>query len=89
MVFLDEQTKQHLLWADVLGEFRPRTPMGRAAWKRLAPFLPGQEREWEEVLAEQERLRREAERDPDWGRGIAACLSRVPDVLPLFPLLRG
>ncbi len=89
LVFLDEQTKQHLLWADVLRGFHPRTPMGRAAWKRLAPFLPGQEREWAEVLAEQERLRREAERDPDWGRGIAACLSRVPDVLPLFPLLRG
>lgn len=88
-MFIDEQTKQHLLWADVIRGFHPRTPMGRAAWERLSPFLPGQEREWEEVLAEQERLRRAAEGDPDWGRGIDACLSRVPDVLPLFPLLRA
>ena len=88
-MFIDEQTKQHLLWADVLRGFRPRTPMGRKAWERFSPFLPGQEREWEEVLAEQERLRKAAEGDPDWGRRIDACLSRVPDVLPLFPLLRG
>lgn len=87
-MFIDEQTKQHLLWADVLKRFRPRTPMGRASWERLSPFLPGQEREWEETLAEQERLRKAAEGDPDWGRRIDACLSRVPDVLPLFPLLR-
>lgn len=88
-VFLDEQTKQHLLWEDLLQRFRPRTPMGRASWARFVPFLPGQEREWAAVLEEQERLREAVEADSDWGRKVDACLSRMPDVQPLFPLLRG
>ncbi|SDW38269.1 MutS domain V [Marininema mesophilum] len=77
---MDEWTKEALLWPEVWARFRPLTSMGQRAKKSLPPFIPGEEKEWQQALAIQESLYQRAQEDPDWTARIDGALNKLPDI---------
>ncbi|GGE05622.1 hypothetical protein GCM10011571_03400 [Marinithermofilum abyssi] len=88
-MFMDQETEAALLFTACWSRFQPVTPMGQEAKRTCRPFLPGQEREWQQTLEEQERLL-EAADDQRWADRMEDCLKRVPDIrMILSRLVRG
>ncbi|MFC4077293.1 lysine 5,6-aminomutase reactivase ATPase KamC [Salinithrix halophila] len=89
-MWMDDGTKQALLWAEVWDRFRPLTPMGQQAKRSLPPFLPGEEAAWQASLARQETLSGTINDDPDWAERVEGRLRKLPDPgMVLLHLERG
>ena len=86
-VWMDEDTGRSLRWYDIWSRFQPRTPMGQRAKESLSPFMPGEEKEWQRSLAEQEGLRAARNSRADWGRRVEELLKRLPDPSAVLRML--
>ncbi|WP_240511943.1 MutS-related protein [Paludifilum halophilum] len=85
---MDEPTEKALLWHRVWSRFQPSTPMGQQAKGLLSPFMPGEERQWQASLSEQERIMECRKKRPDWASRVEAHLCRLPDIRPILKRMR-
>jgi DNA mismatch repair protein MutS2 len=86
-MWLDETTRRELGLIECLRHFRPHSRMGREAAGNLAPYLPGQEEEWERILRQQEEIRERLSRHPRMKEELAALLEDLPDPSEVLTML--
>lgn len=78
-MFCDERTAKEIDLSVCLNEFQPLTPYGQEKKKFCQPFLPGEEKAWQQCLREQEEIKKQfttfSLREP-----IHAELASIPDI---------
>lgn len=84
---MDETTRRSLRWHEIWSRFQPRTPMGQRAKETLSPFMPGEEKEWQRSLAEQEGLWAARNSREEWGLQVEKRLKRLPDPTAVLRML--
>lgn len=84
---MDETTRRALRWHEIWSRFQPRTPMGQRAKETLSPFMPGEEKEWQRSLAEQEGLWAARNSREEWGLQVEKRLKRLPDPTAVLRML--
>ncbi|SFI68434.1 lysine 5,6-aminomutase reactivase ATPase KamC [Thermoflavimicrobium dichotomicum] len=79
-MWMDEETRKDILFDELLSRFQPYTLVGKRKARNLPPFLPGQEKEWKQLLDEQEILQREFLMHPNQTSVIRSALEHLPDI---------
>jgi DNA mismatch repair protein MutS2 len=80
VIHWDETTWAELDVAYCWNLWQPLTPMGKRAKRRARPFRPGEEREWEQVLCEQDEIKLWLAAHPRCQTLVSRCLEKMPDI---------
>lgn len=78
--FLDEQTKQAILWNDFWKQLRPLSPLGKKVKEQAVPLLPSDADGWKKELNVIAKTVDYLQEHSTHGARLGVLLARLPDV---------